>query len=157
MPRTLLLSIVIAIALTGCGGDDTMQANLADVPTGPLTGLPPCGEAPEPLAEPPEVEGLVLPEGAEITQVTETAPLTNVTAYVERTPVQIRLELEADPELEILVSEDEVLEAELLVTDGEHRTFVKARAICDRASVVVGVVAPEEASDVVPVPTGAAS
>ena len=157
MSRTLLVSLAVALALAGCGSDDTMQANLADVPTGPLTGLPPCGEPPEPLAEQPAIDGLVLPEGAQITQVTETPPLTNVTAYVERTPVQIRLELEADPDLEILVSEDEVLEAELLVTDGSHRTFVKARAICDRASVVVGVVAPEEAGDVVPVPTGAAT
>lgn len=156
MRPVLPLLLVAVLGVGACGGESVPPQNVAEVPTGPLTGLPPCNEPPEPMAEQPDIEGLVLPDGAQITQVAETPPLVNVTAYVERTPVQIRLELEADPDLEMLVSEDEVLEAELLVTDGTHRTFVKARAVCDRASIVVGVVAPEEMGDVVPVPTGAA-
>ena len=47
-----------------------------------------------------------------------------------------------------------VVEAEVLLGSGEHRSYVKARAVCAEGSVLLAVVGPGGAD--VPVPTGSA-
>lgn len=89
-----------------------------------------------------------------MTNVTRTDPVVTVNAWVPLTPVQLRADLLEDPDLSVIQSEDEVWEAEILFTRGDFRTFVKAQAVCEQASIVIAVVGPESAADSVPVPAG---
>lgn len=125
------------------------------MPTGPLSALPPCSEVTVPSPSPGAVEGLILPDGAYLTSITEQGPLTQVTGYIERTPVQVELELRDRDDLEILQLENEIFEAEGLLSNGTHRTYVKAQAMCATGSQIVAVVAAEVDAAGVPVPTGA--
>lgn len=111
-------------------------------PTGPLVALPDCAPLPEP-GQLDDVDGLELPAGAVVTAVQHQDPIVTVTAVVPATPVSIRLAYEADADLEVLRSEDEVFEAELLVSNGTHRTALRATATCRDNAVVHAVVAPE--------------
>lgn len=117
-----------------------------------LAGMPPCETVVETVAEPGDVTGLRLPPGAEITEVSEDPPLVTVRGLLAATPVQTRVWLESRDGLEILHSEDEIREAELLVGDGAHRMFLKAQAICDQGSIFQAVIAPELAGDDLPSP-----
>ena len=119
----------------------------------PLTALGPCRIDPTPVPHEP-VPGLVLPEGTVVTLVEVAAPITDVRGYIPMTPVQLRVHYQWHPELRPLHVEDEVFEAEVLVTDGVHRLFVKAQAVCELGSAFVAIVAPEEAATAVPRPTG---
>ncbi|MDP9405964.1 MAG: hypothetical protein M3O86_05090, partial [Actinomycetota bacterium] len=89
-----------------------------------------------------------------VTDVREQAPLTQVTGWVPLLPVDVRSFIEGRDDLEVLVSEDEGYESELLVSDGTSRVFVKARALCDGASVLAEVIAPEDAAGGLPAPAG---
>ncbi len=122
----------------------------------PLTALPAC-EAPPAAAADGEVAGLVLPEGGIVTGVEPGTPLTSVTAYVGATPIALRQQLEARGDLEMLISEDEVYEAELLVSDGSYRTYLKATAVCAEGSTLLAVVAPELDAAGLPIPQGSPS
>lgn len=149
--RRALTAAAAVVTLTACGGGQqtTPPVDL----TGPLEALPPCGPAPAPAdVEPPE--GLVLPADAVVTGVTTRGPLSQVTGYVAMTPVQVRMYYEGRSDLEQLQIEDEVFEAEILVSDGSRRTFVKARAVCSQGSDVVAVVAAETDAAAVPAPAG---
>jgi hypothetical protein len=132
--------------LAACGGPPAQDAL-----TGPLTAFPSCqGQPTVPAAEP--VAGMATPRGIVLLQSSAQGPVRNAVGYVERTPVQIRIEYERRDDLELLHSEDEVFESELLVSDGTHRTFVRATAICDRGSNVLMVVAPEGEEQGLPEP-----
>ena len=96
----------------------------------------------------------MLPPTARLTAVRAQQPLTQLNGYVEMTPVRVREWIEAQADLEVVVSEDEGYESELLVTDGTWRTFVKARAVCDDASLLAEVIAPEDSGAVLPTPAG---
>jgi hypothetical protein len=119
----------------------------------PLTALGPCQPQP-PAAEGGPVDGLVLPDGAVLTSIQGTGPLTQVQGWIPMTPVQIRVDYQRRGDVEILQVEDEIREAEVLLTNGDRRVFVKAQALCEQASVFVAVVAPADASESVPVPAG---
>lgn len=119
----------------------------------PLTALGPCEPAP-PAAEGGPVDGLVLPDGAILTSIEGTGPLTQVQGWIAMTPVQIRVDYQRRGDVEILQVEDEIREAEVLLTNGDRRVFVKAQALCEQASIFVAVVAPADAADSVPVPAG---
>lgn len=119
----------------------------------PLLGLPPC-EEPPPAASDAEVAGLILPPSSTVTTVQATGPITQVTGYVAMTPVQVRVDYQGRTDIEVISAEDEGFEAEVLVSDGEHRTFMKAQAHCSEGSLFVAVVAPEEQASAVPTPTG---
>lgn len=115
--------------------------------------MPPCTrEFTAGGKQPPEA--LFLPEGTVVTDVTVTGPLTNVQGYIPLTPVQTLFAYSEVEQYSLIQGEDEVREAELLVVDGTSRIFVKAQAICDRGSIFVAVVAPEEAAGQVPTPAG---
>lgn len=138
----------------------TRPANPASVDPAllsPLTALGPCPSPAPADAGLTRPEGLYLPPGAAVTKITETGPLTNVQGYVGMTPIQIRVDYASQDSLEVLQLEDEGFESEALLTDGEHRLFIKAQAICDQGSVFAAVLAPENAAAAVPVPTGAAT
>lgn len=87
----------------------------------------------------------------------EQSPLSQLNGYVEMTPVAVRQWVEAESGREVVVSEDEGYESELLVTDGTWRTFIKARAVCAEGSLLAEVIAPEDSGAVLPTPAGSPS
>lgn len=118
-----------------------------------MSHLPPCAEQPPPpsLAE---VPGLALPEGALVFSVHEVGPLLQADGVVPLSPVQTRAHYEARSDLTVLSVEDERVEAEILVTDGEHRMFVKVQVVCATGSNFTATVGSEADSAAVPTPAG---
>ena len=112
---------------------------------GPLTQLEPCSPAPEGVED--EVEGLVLPPDAVLTEVQQQGALIRVDAYVEQTPVEVRMFYGDADGLEILEIEDEVVEAEILFGAGDFRSYVKALAVCERGSTVIAFVGPGDTGE----------
>lgn len=107
-----------------------------------LGRLPACEEPGPGMSV--DVDGLILPSGSVITDVTEEGNLTTVTAKVPLNPVEVRqfYEYQNLGVLKTIMVEDEILEAEALVESRTHRMYVKAQAICPEASTVYVVVAP---------------
>ncbi len=119
----------------------------------PLDGLPDC----TPLEVPSvagEVDGLLTPPGTTLTSVERSDPLTQVEAIVELDPVEVHAFYREESGLTSLVLEDEILEAEGLMDNGDHRFYFKARALCRTRSVIVFVVAPATGDAQLPRPTG---
>jgi hypothetical protein len=146
-----LVRIAAAVAVLGmlaCSAAEPALTEQGD-PLGPLEALADCEGLPAADGEPPE--GLMLPDGAIIQKVSPQGPLVNVTAYVPMTPVQFE-QTYRDLDVEILITENEIYEAELLVSNGTHRNFLKAAALCKEGSSVLAVVAPEVDADGLPVP-----
>jgi hypothetical protein len=149
--------LVVVLGAAACGGERTTPTSpaggapglggpLAGGPSGAVptaTALPdrPCPPPPVRIDE--QVEGLVLPEGGYLTEVVRQGPLVQVRGWVERTPLELRAEYEQRTDVEVLTLEDEVVEVETLVTDGEHRTFLRGTALCATASALDGLVAVE--------------
>lgn len=150
LPARVLYSLVLAFAVSACAGETTDP--LTGDPTGPLLALAPCSTPPPAIDE--QVEGIVLPEQARIGEVTEQGPLTQVTGYIPKTPPQVRMEFEQRDDLEVFTLEDEIFEAEALVSNGTHRTYLKVQAICQEGSQFVAVVAAEVEAEQVPTPQG---
>lgn len=155
--RVTFAVVAVALALAGCtdAGPGAAPAPSAAPPTFALN-LPPCGKPPSPDPDPPP-PGAVVPPGTVITATREQPPLLQLNGYVASTPRAIRTWIEAQPDLEVVSSEDEGYESELLVSDGTWRTFVKARAICDEGSLLAEVIAPEDSGAVLPTPAGTAA
>lgn len=137
-----LSALVLALLVTACGDAPRPAAPfpgggggriVVAVPTGPCPSPPPA------VAE--QVEGLVLPAGAYLTEVVRQGPLVQVRGRVERTPLQVRAEYEERTDVEVLTLEDEGGEVETLVTDGQFRTFLRGTALCATASALDGLVA----------------
>ena len=147
--------IVGLLGLPGCGDERPAPLDPAGEPPGagaPLLGGPsgavptatalperPCPPPPARVEE--EVDGLVLPDGGYLTEVVRQGPLVQVRGWVDRTPLELRAEYEQRTDVEVLTLEDEVVEVETLVTDGEHRTFLRGTALCATASALDGLVA----------------
>lgn len=154
MGHLRIASLAAAVlALVACS-DEQPALNAQGDPLGPLEALAECDAAPDPGGEAPD--GLLLPDDAVIQNVTPQGPLVNVTAYVPMTPVQFE-QVYRELDVEILISENEIYEAELLVSDGRHRNFLKAAALCKQGSSVLAVVAPEVDAEGLPVPQGGAT
>ena len=107
---------------------------------GTATQLPDCGKPPSPSAAAPP-PGAVLPDTARMTAVRSDPPLTQLNAYVEQSPQQVREWVAAQTGLEILESSPDGREIQLLVSDGRYNTWMSVRAICDGASVLAEVIA----------------
>lgn len=122
---------------------------------GPLNALPDCPSPP--AGRPDEVVGLLLPDGAAVTAIQPQDPLTTVQSFVPLTPAQFEAHYAERKGIEVLVTENEVYEAELLVSNGSHRNFLKATATCSTGSQVLAVVAPEVDAEGLPIPQGAAT
>lgn len=148
--RTVAVAVAL-LAVVGCSDPEPQVTDRGD-PLGQLEALADCQDPPAAQGEAPE--GLMLPEGAVIQKVTPQGPLVNVTAYVPMTPVQFE-ESYRELGVEILISENEIYEAEMLVSDGSHRNFLKAAALCKKGSSVLAVVAPEVDAEGLPIPQNA--
>ena len=155
MWRTWVLVVVVAAA--GCGNGPTpspseppiaIATDIDEALLAPLEGLGPCeADPPEATAQPGDVQGLHLPPDARVTSVTENGPITQVEGWVPLTPIGIRADYARRGDLEVLNVEDEIWESESLVSDGQHRLFVKAQGICRTESVFVALISPEDGSD----------
>lgn len=145
------------VALAACTGEPSGEATPqpTDDAFGPLHALPDCPSPPP--GRPDEVAGLLLPEGSVVTTVQPQDPLTTVQSFVPLTPVQFEAHYADRAGIEVLVSENEVYEAELLISDGSHRNFLKATASCSTGSQVLAVVAPEVDAEGLPLPQGGAT
>jgi hypothetical protein len=148
----------VAMLLVSCSGDDGPPSTRATPPPRSqmdalLEQYPPCTE-PSPGQEVSKVRGLLLPDETQIYSVRRQGPITTVQGFVPMTPVEVREYYEGDPEIQIIVSEDEFVESELLFSNGKVRNFVKARAACRAGSDIVTVIAREVAA--LPAPAGTA-
>lgn len=159
-PAGLRLLACGAAICVSCG---TGAANLAGTddpvaaPSGvdpailePLKAYGPCEDEPVAGSDVTGVEGLHLPDEAVITSAAAAGAATRVQGYLPWTPVQLRVWFQQQEALDILEIEDEVFESEALVSDGTHRMFVKAQAVCELGSLLVAHVAPESAPGAVP-------
>lgn len=149
-PLRAAVIVVAGLGILACS-DPQPALNRQGDPLGPLEALSDCEGLPAAGGEAPQ--GLLLPDGAVIQKVTPQGPLVNVTAYVPMTPVQFE-QTYRDLGVEILITENEIYEAELLVSDGTHRNFLKAAALCKEGSSVLAVVAPEVDAEGLPIPQG---
>jgi hypothetical protein len=116
--------------------------------------LPICEEQPSPPTL-PEVPGLTLPDEAMVFSMHQMGPITQAEGVIEMTPLDVRAYYEGREDLQLLSIEDERVEAEILVTDGTYRMFVKAQILCATASNFTATVGREEDSAAVPVPASA--
>jgi len=149
-------ALAVALALGSCSGTGTGASPTPTLPpqaTAPLGGYPPCEPPPSPGPD-TEVDGLELPPGAIIVVVEPDDPIVTVRGYIEMTPIQARITYEQRTDLILLLIEDEGVETEVLVSNGEHRTYFKAQAVCDRGSLFIAVVAPEIDASNLPTPSG---
>ena len=153
MRLRLVVLLLAAVVATACGEPAAPAPDLDT--TGPLTALAPCQSPPASTTEAPE--GLIVPDGVVVTKVTPQKPLINVAAYVDMTPVQFEAAFKSMDDITVLMSENEVFEAELLISDGTHRNFLKAAATCQTGSQLIIVVAPELKAKDLPTPQGAAT
>jgi hypothetical protein len=112
---------------------------------GPLVALPECDAPPEGVQA--DVAGLVLPEGAVVTEVEDLGKLISVRAYIEQTPIQVRLFYTREPGLELFEIEDEIYEAEVLFGAGRFRSYVKVQAQCQQGSLLLAYVGPGDSGD----------
>ncbi len=125
--------------------ESSQRATGAPEDGGPLTALPPCPPPPSPVDA--DVPGLVLPDGAVVTNVEDQGPLVVVQAYVEQTPVQVRQFYQSQKGLELSEIEDEVYEAETLFSGAKYNSYVKAQAKCDLGSLLFAYVGPGNSGD----------
>ena len=150
----MLAAAVLLAGLTACANQPAVQPPpAAAVPTAggsELTALADCPSPPPASVD--TVEGMTAPPGTVVTKVVQQDPLTNVNGYVPMTPAQFEASFRTLEEVTILLSENEVYEAELLITNGTHRTFFKATATCRRGSTLLAVVAPEVDAEGLPLP-----
>lgn len=77
-------------------------------------------------------------------------PLTQLNAYVEQSPQQVRDWVAAEDGLEIVEASPDGTQIELLVSDGRYNTWMSIRAICDGASVLAEVIADADSRDELP-------
>lgn len=149
-----LCALVLALAVAACGSGQPAATSTSGGPTGagPLAALPECTSPPARRPDIDKVRGLSLPDGSVITNVTQQDPLVTVLAFVPLTPAQFEAAYPNMDSIEVLITENEVFEAELLVSNGEYRNFFKATATCQNGSNVLAVVAPEVDAEGLPVP-----
>jgi hypothetical protein len=150
------LSAILLVSCSG-GGDGAPSARATPPARSQMDALlqqyPPCTE-PSPGREVSKVRGLLLPQKTIVYSVRRQGPITTVQGFVPMNPVQVREYYEKDPDIQIIVSEDEFVESELLFSNGNVRNFVKARASCREGSDIVTVIARELTA--LPAPAGTA-
>jgi hypothetical protein len=151
--RLLIVLAALVVVAAACGQPAPATAPSPSAGATFDLGLPDCGMPPSPSAEAPP-PGAVMPPRSRITAVRIQPPLAQLNGYVESTPREVREWIESQDHLEVVVSEDEGYESELLVTDGRRRTFIKAQAICADASLLAEVIADEDAASMLPTPAG---
>ena len=154
--RWLLAVLAVVAALSGCADVAADVAHNEDTGDDVFARFPACEPPEAEDAAPADVPGLLLPEDAILTASSRTGPITDVTAYVPLTPLDVRAFYEGRTDVEILQLEDEVFETEVLLADGQLRSYVIARAACREGSHITGFVAPASAVAALPTPAGGA-
>ena len=109
-----------------------------------------CDPLPEGVEEYEVPDDLVVPEGMVVTDVQDVGPLTQLTGFIDMTPVDLR-DAYAD-RAELVYLEDEGYEAEILVDTGAYRTFLKASIRCRTGSILAVIGAPDDDEASLPVP-----
>lgn len=161
MPTRVGWMVCLLIGSVACtGAPKTEQPTRAAAPrptatSEQLMALPDC--PPPPPAADQQVKGLTVPDGTVVTKVEQQDPLTNVSAYTPMTPAQFERTYLEMAGVTVLINENEIYEAELLISNGTHRTFFKATATCRQGSSLLAVVAPEVDAKGLPVPQRAAA
>ena len=145
-------ALLVVATLVACGGDDSTT----DSAPPPPAEFPECGPPPTPKKE-FHIKGFVVPDVAIITGARKRGPVTNIHGYVEMKPADLRAYYEELSGVTLLLSEDEIIEAEVLLSDGKYRTYFKARSVCQEGSDFVAAVAREIDQSAVPIPTGSPS
>lgn len=145
--RLVSIALLCAVATCGCGGGPAAAPTASSTALsakegGPIAGLRAC-QPPPTSATDARVAGMVLPPGAVVTKVERGSRLVTVHGYIPVTPVRIRQYYRSRTDLKIFDLEDEVTEAEAFVSNGTHRTYLKARAVCAEGSSLMALVAPE--------------
>lgn len=137
--RRAAVPLLVALAFTGCGGGDEGSPGY----TAPLgaDGRPaPLGcehAVPTQAIEPPD--GLILPASTRVI-VTSAEPnprdtaVTVVEGYIEKVPGEVIRAFARTPGVEVLFSENEDIEADVLVADERRRNFWKSVRTCLSAS-----------------------
>lgn len=142
-----------AVTAAGCGGGDPADGPRALIePSEIFAAYGPCGPVPNSDVRAPEQAAL--PSGTIVTSVRQAGPVTRIEGYLPATPLDARAELERRAGIEVLEVEDEIVEAEVLVTTGTHRTYVQVTVLCETSSRVVAIVAAEADATDVPTPAG---
>jgi hypothetical protein len=124
---------------------------------GPMSALPACDV--DPVADGRgDVPGLVLPPEATIVERRLDGPLTQVTGWVDLTPVQLLDRYVRRDDIALAQAEHEQFESELLyeieIGSQPYQVFVKAQVACATGSNVVAFLAPATLQDAVPTPAG---
>lgn len=146
--RCLLIGAATAALLAGCTAAGEQQpSGLVD----PVAALGACDDAPASTGElDDDIAGLLLADVI-LTRIVEGDPVTEVTGWIAATPVDVKRRYETgQPGVRLLGSEDELVEAEVLLTDGDHRAYLTFTSVCDEASRFVGIIAPELADAPLP-------
>lgn len=125
--------LLAAAGLAGCREAPPPRAGL------PAECAPSVPDAPRTLpASFPQPAGRVL-AGAPVTS----GQMTQVDGFVEGQPGEVVAALAAQPSLTVIAQEDERVDAELTVSDGEHRSIFKLVRACAAGSRFTAVQAPE--------------
>lgn len=140
-----LVCAAALVLLTGCGPADEGADDAQGPGQAMLANLPSCDRVP--VGEGPEVEedvpGLVLPQGAKVTEVSEQGPLTSVGGSIEMTPLELRADYEGRDDVDLLRVEDEVFETEVLLRADGRRMYLMASALCATASDLSIIIGPD--------------
>jgi hypothetical protein len=149
--RSATCAAALAV-LAGCGGGSgqTTSDDRAPGKAKPMGAEVPVGcEAAVPLTGVKFPNGLLLPPGARVIAASS-APrpddpqVTVVEGYIEKVPDDVVATFRAHGKVEVLFSEDEGFESEVLVSDGRHRNFWKSVRVCQEASKFTALVADEK-------------
>ena len=124
-----LIVLSIAALLAGCGGGDDGDTASSTAPT---EGAPCDLARPKKTVDPPA--GLIAPDGIEVEAVSPLPPNQKVTGFLPMTPSAFIAEFDKNTKLGILFREDEGRDAEMMVTDGKHRSFWKLTLACPEGS-----------------------
>lgn len=160
-------ALVLGLLLAACAPDgadrNASRPGPVAAPTAVIAAaeafaaLPPCQALPEAVDE-TAADIALLPE-AVVTAVDKLGPLVSVRGFIGMTPVAVHEAYDSrdDDALEVIISENEVFEVEILAARGDHRTFLRGRAVCSEGTEFQAVVVSEEDADRLPIPAGAAA
>lgn len=131
-------ALIAALVLSSaCSSPATSAIEEPDGPDGAVMAgearLPECGPPPPAVPAPDGVP--LLPEVV-VTGVSEQDPVVLVRGWIGATPREVRAGYEQLPETTLVASEDEIVEAELLLDNGPRRVYVKASSVCDGGSLL---------------------
>ena len=129
--RAATVLLISGALLAGCGGGDGGGAE--PTPQAVKTEGGPCEFArPKRTVEPPKT--LIVPDGIEVEEVAPLPPNQKVAGYLPMTPPQFLKLFDRDRRLGILFRENELRDAEMMVTDGRTRSFWKLTQACPEGS-----------------------